>query len=89
MPRLKKLEVEEFLPEIDPDIASRIESCKIVANRERKADEIDICWRTSEIVDFILSLSSVKDLEVAVRVIDHYQLEEDLVMARSFDDSNI
>lgn len=74
MPSLRKLYVVDVLPELRSDIASRIEFCTVEANRQKSVDELEVegYWETLEIMGFLLSLTSVKDLHVYVRLVDDY-----------------
>ncbi|KLO10181.1 hypothetical protein SCHPADRAFT_529682 [Schizopora paradoxa] len=66
MPSLRGLKVAEVLPELSSNVLSRIEFCSISANY------IEETWRTTEIMEFLLSLTVVKDLRVSVRLSGFY-----------------
>lgn len=66
MPSLKKLEVTGILPQLPSDVLSKIHTCSIHLNF---AEDI---WRTAEVMGFLLSLTTVKDLRVAVRFFEPF-----------------
>ncbi|KLO10210.1 hypothetical protein SCHPADRAFT_530148 [Schizopora paradoxa] len=68
MPSINKLHVVDFLPNLPSCVLSRISSCSIEANRDL-GEEGD-GWRGEEILVFLLSLTAVKDLLVAVCFFD-------------------
>ncbi|KLO06205.1 hypothetical protein SCHPADRAFT_1002468 [Schizopora paradoxa] len=66
MPALKKLDLDEILPQLPPDVMSKIHSCSIEINYTKDV------WRTDEILGFLLSLKTVKVLRVLVRLFGTY-----------------
>ncbi|KLO10023.1 hypothetical protein SCHPADRAFT_999866 [Schizopora paradoxa] len=80
MPLLRKLKVNGVLPELPPDGMTQLESCEVEVNRDLVPDRDEGYWRTNEIVAFINSLSSVKELRIAVRFFDTYTGPDNLTM---------
>ncbi|KLO06210.1 hypothetical protein SCHPADRAFT_1002469 [Schizopora paradoxa] len=83
MPSLRNLILRDTLPELPIGALTRIRSCTLEANREDSPDELlmDGYWATSEIVEFLVSLTSVENLRVAVQLLgDYIRPEQDPVM---------
>ncbi|KLO04614.1 hypothetical protein SCHPADRAFT_749676 [Schizopora paradoxa] len=74
MPSLRALEVHDVLLELRPEILSQIETCTIKVNSDERWEALrdDGYWRSDHIVDYILSFTSVKVLELAIRLLDDY-----------------
>ncbi|KLO10208.1 hypothetical protein SCHPADRAFT_943031 [Schizopora paradoxa] len=62
MPSLRILNFSGVLPQLPSGVLSRINNCSVKVNY---ANDI---WNTSEIMAFLLSLTTVKDLRIAVRL---------------------
>lgn len=81
MPSLRKLNLENFLPELRSDVLSKIETCYVEANTGKSVSQG--YWRTIEIIEFLQSMVSVKDLCVDVGLIDNYQEPEEGITMES------
>ncbi|KLO10180.1 hypothetical protein SCHPADRAFT_930671 [Schizopora paradoxa] len=68
MPSLQTLTLKDAIPQFPSAVLSQIKTCSIEANR----DNDGAFWSTSEILEFITSLTSVEDLRVAVRLVGLY-----------------
>ncbi|KLO10202.1 hypothetical protein SCHPADRAFT_907085, partial [Schizopora paradoxa] len=70
MPLLRKLNVVECLPELPAEILSRVSICSFVLNKDASKEEE--LWDSSDIIEFLLSLTAVKELRVNVRLPSGY-----------------
>ncbi|KLO10196.1 hypothetical protein SCHPADRAFT_930679 [Schizopora paradoxa] len=72
MPSLRKLGIWNVLPVLASSVLSQIKACTVAANWGKQVEDIESLG-TSEVVEFLVSLTSVEDLRVDVHLLAEYQ----------------